>query len=235
MEATKVAIGNNAVNYDKDIQLIVYPQEEVSAIKSHDPDSYLMKVSQYASQNKVYVVPGLYIRDNYLCLCIIDNNGNIVYEQKATHLNQSWFSELRRGNEIEIVKTQFGNVFLCADVDIYKPEVLRIAALMEADIVISCQYIKEDHYSHQMILSGAWQQAQQNCLYVVSSTNIKSSIIGPCETVNDLSGFIKEPTDNYPIIGEMSMSKRANAYDKFAIFNSLNHGLYKNHIKELCK
>ena len=80
-------------------------------------------------------------------------------------------------------------MFLCVDIDIYRPEVIRAAVALGAGFIVSIQYI-EKRYNEAMILAGAWQNTQQK-LFIYSKHNFGGDIIGPCELASDFSGFIK--------------------------------------------
>lgn len=235
MDIVNAALTGKDMNLRKGTQLAVFFEEDIPAIKNRDQDRFINEAACFAAANNVFLVPGLYIKENYLCLCLIDNTGCVIGEQRATHLNSAWFDGLNRSLDINIIGTSFGKLFLCPDVDIYKPEVLRIAALLGAEIVVSSQYIAASDFRKEMVLAGAWQQAQQNCLYIINSTNITGSIIGPCTVVEDLSGMMAGASTKTPLYAELSAAKRKQAYDAFPIFKSLNIKLYKNHLKQLCE
>jgi len=214
-------------------RLAVFPGADLATLRERCSADLLALAEAYAARHHIYVTPGLYLKDNKLWLCLFDDSGKPVLEQAATHLNRSWAGELQRGEEIGIAETPFGRVALCPDVDIYKGEVVRIAALQGAEIVISCQVIRREDHCREMILAGAWQQAQQNCLFVLNTTPFDASIIGPCEATPDHSGFLIGPTSELPIRAELSAEKRAAAYHSFPVFKSLNPELYRRHLDEL--
>jgi hypothetical protein len=85
----------------------------------------------------------------------------------------------------------------------------------------------------ELILAGAWQQAQQNCLYLLTTNPYEAAIIGPCEVVEDHSGFLTPISNQYPLQAELSEEKRAAAYRSFPIFKSMNPALYRHHAREL--
>jgi hypothetical protein len=216
-------------------RLIVFPGAGAETVRARKADAFLEQAAAYARGVRAYIVPGLYVKNGALCLCLLDPDGQVLLEQPAAHLNPSWAGDLRRGDEITVAGTEFGNVALCPDVDVYKGEVLRIAALQGAEIVVSVQVIPKEDYSREMVLAGAWQQAQQNCLYLLNANNLNASILGPCDTTADHSGFLAEISDNYPLQAELSAEKRLAAYKTFPVFKSLNPRLYRNHLEELCK
>jgi hypothetical protein len=216
-------------------RLIVFPGADAATVRDRKANIFLGQAAAHARQSGAYLVPGLYIKNEALCLCLLDPDGRLLLEQPATHLNPSWAGDLRRGDEITLAETDFGKLALVPDVDVYKGEVLRIAALQGAEIVVSVQVIPETDYSREMILAGAWQQAQQNCLYLLTANNCNASVIGPCDTTADHSGFLAEISNRYPLQAELSAEKRLAAYKSFPVFKSLNPRLYRNHLEELCK
>ncbi len=185
----------------------------------------------YARKYEIFVVPPLFIENNFLNLCLINPYGEIISISKGTHLNMTLFKDLKRGEDINVISTPFGKFFLCVDVDIYKPEVLRIATSMGAEVVISSQVLKREHYSKEMVLAGPWQEAQQNCIFVVNVTNIYSSIIGPCKATVDNSGFLS--CGKKVISAELIAKDLQYAYTDFPIYKSFNYALYRNHGREL--
>jgi hypothetical protein len=235
MKTILAAIGGPDLEPDPAARLVVFPGAEAAAVRARAASAFLEESAAWARRRGVYVVPGLYVKDEALCLCLLDPDGRLLLEQRATHLNPSWAGDLRRGDEIQVAGTLLGKLALCADVDVYKGEVLRIAALQGAEIVVSVQVIREQDYSREMVLAGAWQQAQQNCLYLLNANNLNASMIGPCGTTADQSGFLVEISDRYPLQAELSAEKRLAAYRVFPVFKSLNPRLYRNHLEELCK
>jgi hypothetical protein len=216
-------------------RLAVFPGADLASVQGRRSAEFLEQAATYAARHHIYTVPGLYLKDNRLWLCLFDDAGQWVLEQAATHRNPSWAGDVQRGEEIRIAETPFGRVALCPDVDIYKGEVARIAALQGAEIMVSCQIIPSEDACRELILAGAWQQAQQNCLYVLNTTPFDAAIIGPCETTPDHSGFLAGPTAVRPIQAELSAEKRAAAYQSFPIFKSLNPAAYRRHLDELCR
>ena len=234
MKTILAAIGVPTDPFDPSVRLVVFPGADGEAIRGRDRTKLIEPAADFARKQHVFVVPGLYIHHQALCLCLLDDNGRLILEQEATHLNPTWAGDLLRGDEIRIVEAPFGKIALCADVDIYKGEVLRIAALQGAEIVVSCQVIGSQDYCREMILAGAWQQAQQNCLFIPNSNNLNASVIGPCLTAPDQSGFLTDISSSHPLQALLSAEKRTLAYRSFAVFQSLNPPLYRHHRAELC-
>ncbi len=231
VETVNVALTGKRTDLKPGVQLAVFPQDGLSVINNRSYSEFMQEAAEFAVRNNVYLVPGLYIKDNHLCLCVLDNQGRVAGEQQATHLNTAWFGDLERSPEIKVIDTPFARLFLCVDIDIFKPEALRIAALLGAEIVVSSQYIRESDFNEAMVLAGAWQESQQNCLYVLNSTNCGGHIIGPCAVTDDLSGFLAR--GEAPLYAQLSAAKRQEAYNEFPVFKSLNLELYQHHRQEL--
>lgn len=213
-------------------QLVVISGADIENINSRKGD-FLEKWCEFAKRLGIFIVPGLYIEDNYLCLCLIDDRGQIVGVQKACHINKESFPKLKQDSNLNIMDTPFARLFLCVDVDIYKPEVIRAAVFLGAEIIVSGQYIQKNRYSESMLLAGAWQNAQQNCVYIINAHNFGGNIIGPCETSKDLSGFIKRMENQSNLISaKLSSKAREKAYDSFPIFKTLNTELYRKAFKQ---
>lgn len=219
---TKIVIENDLCKLKETCDILVITPSFIP-ISFFDLEGYI----SYAKYYNLFLVPPLFIHDDYLCLCLIDKRGQILGISKATHLNLSLFNNLKRCNDIYVLNTQFGNIFLCVDVDIYKPEVLRIATSLGAKIIINSQIFKKEDFSKEMILAGPWQEAQQNCIYVVNANNISSSIIGPCKTSHDGSGFINSK------VAHLKAEDLKKAYEDFPIYEYFNYDLYENHKEEL--
>lgn len=235
MKNLEVGIIGQDKKIEKNIQLGVFFESDILTIRRREPDKFISTAKGFAADNNIFLVPGLYIRDVYLCSCLIDNTGTIIGEQKGTHLNIKWFSDLKRAAEINVIETPIGLIFLCVDVDIYKPEVIRIAALSGAEILICSQFINSKDYSEEMILAGPWQEAQQNCLFILDSTNHGGNIIGPCNVTDDLTGYLARGGIKDNIYSTLDSEKRNAAYENFPVFKSLNKSLYNKHNILLCK
>lgn len=210
--------------------IVIFQQKNIYSILN-DETVLIESAKDFAVKNETYVVPGFYVKDGFLKSCIIDDKGKIKGEQSAVHLGK-FFRNLKRGIDINIIETPFAKVFLGVDIDIYKPEVIRTAAMLGAELIISMQYISEEDFCESMIMSGAWQEAQQNCIYIVNTSNIESFIIGPCETTLDLSGIIGKSKDS-SIYCELDKKSRNKAYNKFPVFDSFNIDFYNKNIELL--
>lgn len=107
-----------------------------SDVKSYIPEwdtpDYLNACRKYAMKNNVYLVPSRFVVNNILYLCLFSPKGEVLGIQGATHRNLYNQAELSQYDKIEPIQTPIGNIFLCVDVDIYHPQVLRIARMKGA-------------------------------------------------------------------------------------------------------
>jgi len=235
MNSLTAAIADPDLGQEPAARLIVFPGANAATVRAREVETLHARAAATARRSAAYVVPGLYLKNERLWLSLVAPDGALVLEQPATHLNRTWAGDLTRGDEITPAETPFGRLALIPDVDVYKGEVLRIAALQGAEIAVSVQVIRPEDYSGEMVLAGAWQQAQQNCLYIVSTSGRHACLVGPCEASPDGSGFLTRPGDPLPQRAEFSAEKRLAAYRSFPVFQSLNPRLYRNHLDELCR
>jgi hypothetical protein len=219
---------------ETNVSLAALPGASLERIRARDAQGYLAQASAFAILHHTWLGTGLYIRGENLWMALFDADGRLAVEQPATHLNPSWTDGLRRGTELHVHSTPFGKVALLPDVDVYKPEVARIAALQGAEIVICSQVIFVQDYRFDLVLAGVWQEAQQNCLFALHTNNLTSAILGPCEVTVDHSGFLAGLTSELPISAQLSAEKRLAVYRNFPVFKSLNPAVYREYQRELC-
>lgn len=154
---------------------------------------YLMRCRDYAVRHRVYLVPARFVLRGFLCMCLMSPSGAMAGIQRAAHLNLSLAGAAKRADEISVIQTKIGKIFLCVDTDIYHPEVLRAAKLTGAQIVVSSQYIDERDYTHEHLVSGAVSASASNFVYVVNVAGHHCSITAPRVATHDGSGFVLRP------------------------------------------
>ena len=162
-------------------------------IPAGDLSPYIKYCSMYAKEHKVWLVPHRFVVDNKLYLCLFDPNGSVVAYQGSLHRHLSSQSKMDTDHSVHVIQTPVGNLFLCVDTDIYYPEVLRLAKLKGADLVISSQYINAYDFKPKRITTGIWNAAQQQGLYVVGCSNAFSAVAAPWELTPDGTGFLVQP------------------------------------------
>lgn len=129
----------------------------------------LKKASRYAQLYGVYFVPGRFIFRNYLCLCLIAPDGRLAGIQRAITLNLNFRGHLLRHDRLEPIDTPLGKIALLADVDINMPELVRRAAALGCDIIISSQYIHPCDYYEQRFLHAGVNAAASNLIPVAAA------------------------------------------------------------------
>lgn len=99
----------------------------------------LNKIKDIARKNCSYIAYGYADEDNgrlYNAALLIDRDGKEVVKKRKSylwHFDHLWFSE---GEDIAIADTNFGRVGLVVCCDARSPEVVRLAALEGADLII---------------------------------------------------------------------------------------------------
>ena len=182
-----------------------------SDVKSYIPEwdtpDYLNACRKYAMKNNVYLVPSRFVVNNILYLCLFSPKGEVLGIQGATHRNLYNQAELSQYDKIEPIQTPIGNIFLCVDVDIYHPQVLRIARMKGAQIVIASQFIDSYQLSRHMLTTGIWNAAQSNGVYVVGCCNCFSAVAAPCCLTQDESGYLVPPASSHSLFAKLYLNK----------------------------
>ncbi len=182
-----------------------------SDVKSYVPEwdtpDYLNACRKYAVENKVYLVPSRFVVNNILYLCLFSPKGEVLGIQGATHRNLYNQSEFVQYDRIEPIATPLGTVFLCVDVDIYHPQVTRIARMKGAQIIISSQFIDSYQLSRNMLTTGIWNAAQSNGVYVVGCCNCFSAVAAPCSLTPDESGYLIAPASSHSLFAKLYLNK----------------------------
>jgi enoyl-CoA hydratase/carnithine racemase len=167
---------------------------------------YLRRACKYARTHETYLIPERFLLMEYQCMCLISPAGKVLGAQKALYLNTA----TRVGKHsagIEIVRTEFGGVFLCVDVDIYRPEVARIAASMGAQFIFCSQSIDPKDYNSSMVLTGAWNAAQLTGVYVAVVSGEFSCVASPLSLSKHEDGFTAPPTIRLPVTAKLDAER----------------------------
>ena len=94
------------------------------------------------------------------------------------------------------------------DVDIYHPDVLRLAMFKGCDFMISSQIFPMVDFSEERILFGARSAAVANRMMILHVTPFSSTMIVPPELTQDGSGFLCYPTGK-PVVTEFDWEDAA--------------------------
>jgi hypothetical protein len=167
---------------------------------------YLRHACKYARTHETYLVPERFRLMEYECMCLISPAGKVLGAQKALFLAPTNRTGKRSGN-IDVLRTEFGGVFLSVDVDIYHPEVPRVAASMGAQFILCSQTIDPKDYNSSMVLTGAWNAAQLTGVYVAATSNEFSCVAAPVSLTKHEDGFAAPPTIRLPVTAKLSTDR----------------------------
>lgn len=174
------------------------PEPEVKA--------YLARACRYARHFGVYLVPERFMMPDRHCMCLISPDGKVMGAQQALYRNLD-HTHGQQGTEIEVISTEFGGIFLCVDVDIYRPQLIRLAHNMGASIVLSSQQIADMDYGTNMVVSGVWNAAQSNNIYTVGVSNKFHCVCAPRLLTKQGDGFLISPTLKIPSTAKLEAER----------------------------
>lgn len=172
-------------------------------IGEDESKDYLRKACKYARTYGVHLVPQRFMLMEYQCMCLISPEGKVLGAQKGLHVN-SLSRVGKRSGSIEVLRTEFGGIFLCVDVDVYHPEVARIAAGMGAQIIVCSQKLARGDYNSSMVFTGAWNAAQSGVVYVIDACNEFNCVCAPLELTKHGDGFVCAPSLKLPLTAKLS-------------------------------
>ena len=176
-----------------DCTLVVFKNGETIVTPEYE-SLFLSSCQKYAQKYQVYLVSCLYESNGYLCMAMFDPQGNTLGVQQATHLNLEYLRRLRPSDQVEILATPIGNIFMSVDVDIYRPDVLRLAMFKGCDYIVSSQMFPLVDFSEERILFGARSASVANRMPVLQVTPFSSALMVPPEISPDGRGFLGYPT-----------------------------------------
>ncbi|MDR2908704.1 MAG: hypothetical protein LBU86_02315 [Oscillospiraceae bacterium] len=170
---------------------------------------YMRRCCKYARHYGVWLVPERFILMGYQCMCLISPEGSVTGAQKGIFGGPNYKSAGKKSTSVELMPTEFGSVFLCVDVDIYRPEVARMAAATGAQIIIASQAIAQGDYSSHMVLTGAWNASQLAQVYVVATCNQFNAVCAPLELTPLFDGFLTPPGLKLPVVQKFQAERLA--------------------------
>lgn len=197
-------------------------------VAESETKEYISRACKYAHQHEVYLVPERFVLMGYHCMCLISPEGAVIGAQKCMHLHPG-IQANKRSTGIEILPTEFGGVFLCVDVDIYRPEIVRVAHDMGAQILVCSQYIAPGDYNSGMVTTGAWNAAQSNPVFVINVTNQYNCVCAPRPLTKNNDGFVCAPNLKIPMSAKLSVEELA----ELPARHYLSRRFYAIHRREL--
>jgi len=186
---------------------VVFAGENGHPIPEPRTKDYLRRCCKYAAHYEAWLVPERFILLGYQCMGLISPQGKMVGAQRGVFAGPAFHPQTEHSCAVEVFPTEHGGVFLCVDVDIYRPEVARIAAGMGAQIIVCSQSISKGDYASHMVLTGAWNAAQLAGCYVVATTNQFSCVSAPTPLTPLRDGFLNPPGLKMPMTQRLSADK----------------------------
>ncbi len=167
---------------------------------------YLNRVCKYAKHHGVYLVPERFMLMGYQCMALVSPAGEIMGAQKGIFINLK-NRGAKRSCELVLFDTEFGRLFLCVDADIYHPEVCRCAAAMGAGIIVGSQFLSRSEYGSHLVVSGCWNAAQLNRVYVIAVSGQFNCVCAPVPISAHGDGFVTPPNLRLPMTARLHVEK----------------------------
>ena len=229
MSTISLSLGEPFLSPAWESNFAVFSSPTGEPIPAKEAKRYISKACAYAQKHEVYLVPERFIIDDTQCMCLIAPNGRVLGAQKALFNNRSIPLTKGQGNTIELITTELGTFFLCVDVDVYHPEVAKIAYNMGAQVVICSQYFSPMQYSIHRAVAGVWSIAQSNNFFSVGVSNEYNAVCAPRELTRHNDGFLESPTKRMPVTAKVVVSEAIKLPRK----PLLNRKIYTVHRNEL--
>ena len=215
-----------------DASLVLFADENVYTGHA-EVLKYLMRCSQYALKNKTYLVSGMIEHDDNLCLSLFNPRGKAICRQAALHLSLAQANHLEPEDEVQVIPTELGNLYLCVDEDIYHPQTMRTAALKGADTILSLQQLDPAFDTPEQLLETAWNASQSNNVYVVNITSRGAAVTCPVPVTRARDGYLVKRTGIYPVRFGLNMKRLDEIREGLQLMESINPALAVQYADEL--
>lgn len=207
--------------------------EARDAVPEDEVKDYIKKCMHYAKTYHVHLLPGPFILQNRLCLCLFGSDGKPLVIQKATYLNLLHHAALDPADRIQVVDTEFGAVSLLAGVDVFHPEVARAAVLQGAQVLLSSSYYELYDLNPMRDLSGCWAMAQENQVPVIGVSNLNCCVCAPCSVTQNGSGFILAPQTVFPALATVYPHKTEKLREQMDLTGMINRAFIERYHAQL--
>lgn len=194
MAMMKLSIGRPFYSPAWGSNTVMFSSESGLPVSEEQVKDYLVKCCKYALRHNVYLVPEKFVTLGIQCMCLISPKGKVIGAQQQIFSNPE--ENVKTNNAIDLITTEFGDIFLAVDNDIYHPEIGKILFNMGASYIFSLQRLDNDDVVDQKMVAGPWNQAQSNNLYVVAGSNNANCICAPKKLTRHGDGFLLKPTDS---------------------------------------
>ncbi|GAG71470.1 unnamed protein product [marine sediment metagenome] len=223
-------------------QQLSYPDRSISSlINEADSRKYIEQVKELSRRHKIAICPGSYWqkeKNNIYHESSLIINGEVQLKQRQIYLAR-WERELgfSRGAKIELKEVKDWRLALIISTDVFYPQVSRMIALRDVDVVLSpIGFIGENNRALQ--ISGMWQEVQQNQFFAVESGYNgflgeqsfwgESVIYAPLEMTEEGDGYLERSSGQQSlIIAELDNKKRRKAISKFDVLSQVNREFYQ--------
>lgn len=212
--------------------LVVLCDDSVHAGRP-EVNRHLRGCSEYAKRHGVWLVSGLVVHKDNLCLVLFGPDGNPLCRQPAIHLAMPMRGTLKPAGQVEVVHTELGNLYLCVDADILHPETVRAAALKGADLVVSIQHVDPVDDTPQRLMASVWNAAQTNNLYVIGTMCGNCAVACPAPLTRSKDGYLVRRTRSFPLRFGLNLVRLDDIRSQFQIIEALNNRLVQNYAAEL--
>ncbi|MFP4661850.1 MAG: nitrilase-related carbon-nitrogen hydrolase [Halanaerobiales bacterium] len=188
---------------------------ELDQLNIHQHTEYYSELvniaSRIACEFSVYLSPGVLLDtegDNiYLSSVLLNPEGEVILKQKQLFICSSLrFTRniLKAGKNINYAETDLGKIGLMLGSDCWHPEVGRVMALENVDLVIAvnslsnfCANLSNERLFNDIRgnpwqqLAGVWSQVQQNQFFALeASVDGQNLIHAPCEITQYRTGIL---------------------------------------------
>lgn len=215
-----------------DTKLVIFADETVRESKL-SVKKHLLLCSEYAANYRVFLLSGLIEHNENLCMCLLNPAGKIVCRQAAVHLAPAMQWKLQPADEISVVHTELGDIFLCVDADIFHSELVRAAALKGADLILSVQHIDPAEDKPERLTCSVWNAAQSNNLYVVNLSGNSCTVACPAPLTRNQDGYLVRRTACVPTRFALNLPRLDEITSHFQILEHINTELISHYAEEL--
>jgi predicted amidohydrolase len=199
---------------------------------------YLHLFGSLAARLNIFLAPGTVIErsDDQLfnAAYLFAPDGTVVGSQRQTHRaarEMAW--GLSRGSELRVFDLEIARIGFVVGTDIEYPEVARILALQNANLLIHPAAYPVWH--PQYFLLDLWREVQANQVFGVQACAIgaevrgKSAVYAPVEMTDAHCGWLAqaERADAEEIVSaDLDFDALQNVIDGYPIFSYLNYDFY---------
>ncbi len=214
-------------------------------------DFYLHIFQSLAERIEIYLAPGTTLEvENekiYNAAYLINAEGQVVARQRQIHRAEDEIKwGLDRDAELTVYATDVGRIGFVIGEDVRYPEVSRILALQNANVLIHPassprrQALRppqggESVRGGEQFLLDLWTQVQSNQVYGLQADlgrggSGRSAIYAPVEMTPNHDGILAQAgaqPDTQVVVAEMDFDALQKVVDDYPIFDFFNYELYK--------